>query len=54
MDDKRAQQLEQVENYWRSVEQRGRQETAEAQRHIQTVRQEEETQQQVRGQRQRQ
>ena len=34
MDDKHAQQHEQAVNYWRSVEQQGRQDQAEAQQHI--------------------
>jgi hypothetical protein len=47
MDDKRAQQHEQAVNYWRSVEQQGRQDQAEAHRHIRTERQEEEAEQQT-------
>jgi len=41
MDDKRTQQHEQAVNYWRSVEQQGRRDQAEAEQHIRTERQEE-------------
>jgi hypothetical protein len=54
MDDRRAQQHEMAVNYWRSVEQQGRLEQAEAQRHIRSERQEEEAERQARRQGQRQ
>jgi hypothetical protein len=54
MDDKHTQQHEQAVNYWRSVEQQGRQDQAEAQQHIRTERREEETERQLRRQGQRQ
>ena len=50
MDDKRVQLHEQAVNYWRSVEQQGRQDQAEAQRHIRTERQEEDAERHVRRQ----
>ena len=41
MDDRHIQQHEQAVNYWRSVEQQGRRDQAEAQQHIRTEHQEE-------------
>jgi hypothetical protein len=42
MDDRRIQRHEQAVNYWRNVEQQGREDQAEAQQHIRTERQDEE------------
>jgi hypothetical protein len=50
MDDKRAEQHEQAVAYWRSVEQRDRQDQAEAQQHDRTVRWEEDAERQARRQ----
>jgi hypothetical protein len=54
MDDRRAQLHEQAVNYWRSVEQQGRQDQAEAQQHIRAERQEEDAERRIRHQGQRQ
>ena len=50
MDERRTQQHEQAVNYWRSVEEQGRQDRAEAQKHIRTERQEEDAERHTRRQ----
>ena len=50
MDDRRIQQHEQAVNYWRKVEQQGRQDQAEAQQNISTERQEENAERDARRQ----
>ena len=50
MDDRRIQQHEQAVNHWRSVERQGRDDQAEAERHIKTERQEENAERDTRRQ----